>query len=847
MANLKTKLYIDLSYLMSTNFTTGIQRVVKEVVIRLFNKPDIELILLNYDQRNNNFTIIDNEAFFNFFQYGEGLKALCLTQKKLEYNALVAGSTFFDIDGVWNSRLTRSHLYPILKDTGVQIVTMVYDIIPVTHPQYCHQSTIMRFLTYLGAVLRYADHIIVNTKATEEQIRQLCTQIGETCPPCMVAPLGADFQQPLPKKEETEEAQPEDAEADAEKQPTAFDRATEIAAAGKYILMVGTIEPRKNHKLLVDALDKGLDINVVFAGKIGWNVDDLISRIKSHALYEKRLFLMNDADDQTIHYLYQHAYYLAFPTFNEGFGLPMIESFQKGTPVIASDIPVLREVGGDFADYFDNTSPKALLEFIRSSLQDSAAYAAKKEKLKDFVPYTWDEAADNIYGFLLENSRQMGSVEDLNLKQMVVLTARHEDIMKSLPHIEAYMPFIQELVVCCPEKNVQPFKDNYHGRLRLIFKTDDELLQGKPLPEDHVARNFFLRCQAMRLDCLDDVFIMTDDDYRPLVPISKDVYIKNGRYVGYYFYDLKEWQGSYSHYKSFDLGAFYTRDFLMENGYPTMQYASHMPQIIDKRIFREILETHPGIENNAYEEWDIYFNYGMRRHPDKFMSKPYVSICWPGRLTSWNLYTFPNPMLFENYYEELYDDNNLFAGLSKEYDPETTDAENREKIRIFSEAVRKQFEERKVFDSYCRLYNNSCGSYPSYIIYIDKKTGRLALHLPGYLKLQSDCWTRIPLTITEEVYQAYPGKILKVGYHFFNAREISVLNSPMTPIETGDKHVMLPVRSPKARVRGGAMIFYARMEEPLTEEEQALADAGEKLKERKPIDEIIRRIPATFS
>lgn len=846
---MKNKIYIDLSYLMSANFTTGIQRVVRQVVLRLFEKSDLEIILLGYDQRKNNFTVISNSAFIDYYQNNNGIKALCFSSKTIEYNELETGSLFFDIDGVWNSRLTRSYLYPILKKTGIHIVTMIYDIIPVTHPQYCHKSTIMRFISYFGAVIKYADKIITNTQATADCIEAVCREIGEKCPPYDVAPLGADFKKPEDDDIEITTHTDENGNEVVDEECRHLVPKPDISPvieAGKYILMVGTIEPRKNHALLIDALDKGLDINVVFAGKIGWNVAELIKRIKTHPLYKKRLFLINNANDAAINQLYKNAYYLAFPTFNEGFGLPIIESFQRGTPVAASDIDVLKEVGGDFADYIDNTSPDSLIELINNSLSDPESYLAKKERLKNFVPYTWDEAAENIYNIIKSSSHPVGNAGNPEIKQMVVLTARHEDIMKSLPFIEAYMPFIKELVVCCPERNIKPFKENYKGRLKLIFRTDDELLNGQPLPQDHVARNFFLRCQAMKLDVLDDVFIMTDDDYRPVCPITKDVYIKNGRYIGYYFYDLKEWQGSYGHYKSFDLGAFKTRDFLIEHDYPTLQYASHMPQIIDKRIFLEILDTHKGIENNAYEEWDIYFNYGIAHHPDMFTSKPNISMCWPGRLTSWNLYTFPGPFMFENFYDELYDDDNLFAGMSKEYNPETADSENREKMRIFNEAVRRQFEERKVFDSYCRVYNNNCGSYPSYIIYIDKKTNKLSLHLPGFIELQSDCWTRIPVTVTEDVYEKYKGKSLKIGYHFFNSKEISILTSPKTIVAEGDRHIMLPVKSPKMRAKSGAMIFYARIEEyqeiEYDENNNPLPPA-----DQPAICEIIRRIPAILS
>lgn len=846
--NNKPKIYIDLSNLLAVNFTTGIQRVVIKVVTRLLEKKDIEVVILNYVQSKKCWNIINNEAFYSFYNDKIGSKAACLTQKNICFDKLDAGSIFFDIDAVWTSRLTRSYLYPVLKKCGIKIITMVYDIIPLTHPQYSHKDTVMRFNAYFGAVLGYCDKIITNTNATVEQIEKLCDKIGEKCPPCEVMPLGSDFKNTEDEKVEitwhTDDAGNEVVDAEFRHLIPNPD-VSEIINSGKYILMVGTIEPRKNHKLVLDALDNGLEANVVFAGRIGWNVGELIKEIREHSLYGKRLFLINNANDAAINELYKNAYYLAFPTFNEGFGLPIIESFEKGTPVAASDIGVLREVGKDFADYIDNTDPKAFADFINNSLKNPEVYEKKKNNLKNFVPYSWDEAAEDVYNILKNSSQRAGTVK-AEIKQMVVLTARHEDIMRSLPYVEKYMPFIKELVVCCPDWNVEPFKENYKGRLKLTFRTDDQLLNGRPLPKDHVARNFLLRCLMMQLDCIDDVFIMTDDDYRPLCPITEDVFIENGRYVGYYFYDLKEWQGSYGHYTSFDEGAFRTRDFLIDNGYPTRQYASHQPQVIDKNIFNEMLETHKGMENVGYEEWCVYFNYGIKNHPDKFVSKPYVTLAWPGNLSDWNLYLQPDCYLFENFYEDLYESGKIFDGFSTELN-ENTSLENRSKIKIFSDAVRQQFEERAVFESYCRTYNNIGGGYPSLIAYKDEKTKKLSLHLPIVIQFACDCWTRVPITITDDIFNAVGDNELYIGYHFFNSRELAVISSPETKVEKGDNHVMLPVRSPKTRIKGGALIFYYRIRKPVVSETEEDTDEKKGNIKGELVKEVIRRIPAIIS
>ncbi len=403
-------------------------------------------------------------------------------------------------------------------------------------------------------------------------------------------------------------------------------------------------------------------------------------------------------------------------------------------------------------------------------------------------------------------SKEKGSVSYTDVDQMVVLTARNDDIIKSLPYIETFMPFIKELVVCCPPQNVQSFRMKYNGRLSLLFITDDELLNGEPLPKDHQARNFFLRCKLMNHDLLKNVFIMTDDDYRPMKPITKEFFIKDGRYQGYYFYDIREWQGTYNNYTSFDKGAFKTRDFLTQHGYPVLQYSSHQPQIIDKHIFKEMLSTHKGIENNPYDEWSTYFNYGFYFYPDKFKPCENVSMCWPGDLASWDIHHVPREYFFENYYEELYKEGRMFYGFSETY-CEHTEKENLEKASIYRKKALRQLREHEVFLDYQREYADKTGVYPSIVIGFDDKSGKINLTVPEYINLSVDSWTRVPVAIQTSVYDNAENTDVFISYHFVNIMGMPVLNSPELSVKTGDRQIMLPVRSPASQIKSAILMM----------------------------------------
>lgn len=437
----------------------------------------------------------------------------------------------------------------------------------------------------------------------------------------------------------------------------------------------------------------------------------------------------------------------------------------------------------------------------------------------------------NLTEFLCSFSKEEGSVQFSGVTQMVVLTARNDDIMKSLPYIEAFMPFIKELVVCCPSQNILPFREKYNGRLFLSFIADDELLNGESLPNDHQARNFFLRCKLIEQNVLKDIFIMTDDDYRPMHPITEEVFIKNGRYQAYYFYDLRDWQGTYNNYTSFDNGAFRTRDFLIDQGYKTLQYSSHQPQIIDKKIFREMLSVHKGIENNPYDEWSTYFNYGFYHYPDKFSPCESVSMCWPGDLASWDIHHVPDEYIFENYYEELYANGAIFKNFSDIYN-ENTLSENAVKADIYRRSALRQLREQEVFCSYQKEYSEKTGEYPSFVICHDDKN-KIILHVPEYIKMAANSWTRVPVSIEKAVYDnAEDNTDFFISYHFISSLGLPILNSPELLIKSGDSRLMLPVRCPDSEIKNAYLMIRVILKEKYASErssEKYISESSMKL------------------
>lgn len=148
----------------------------------------------------------------------------------------------------------------------------------------------------------------------------------------------------------------------------AADSVVRNAAMKPYALMIGTIEPRKNHALALDAFERlweqGSPLNLVIAGRNGWLVDALIERLRNHPLRDKRLFVIEGPPDAELAFLYRNAASLLFVSKGEGFGLPLIEAAAFGTPIICSDIPVFHEISGEHAWYADISDAERLARDI---------------------------------------------------------------------------------------------------------------------------------------------------------------------------------------------------------------------------------------------------------------------------------------------------------------------------------------------------------------------------------------------------------------------------------------------------------------------------------------------------
>ena len=266
-----------------------------------------------------------------------------------------------------------------LRRRGVAFVPLLHDLIPATHPEYARPGVAMQHLQRLETVASLADGIIVNSAATAAVLRpHLVRQMP--APPVLVAPLGIERGAPPPGPG---------------------------PAAAPYFVAIGTIEPRKNHLLLLHlwrdfAAKWGPAApRLVLVGRRGWENENVLDLLERCTLLRGVVEEAGSLPDPQVAALLAGSRALLFPSFAEGYGLPLAEALAAGAPAICSDLPALREVGGAVPEYLDPLDGagwrRMILDFAEP---DSRSRAAQMQRLRAWSPPCWDDHFAVVDGLL---------------------------------------------------------------------------------------------------------------------------------------------------------------------------------------------------------------------------------------------------------------------------------------------------------------------------------------------------------------------------------------------------------------------------------------------------------------
>jgi glycosyltransferase involved in cell wall biosynthesis len=263
----------------------------------------------------------------------------------------------------------------------VRFALTVYDIIPLLHPEWCHTTVTDHFGDWIDAVLPLCDHVFAISRSTADDLERYAARKGIALRSRVTPfPIGTGFHA-APAVTTTNSAR--------------------LPEPGSYVLFVSTIEPRKNHLLLfrvwqrlLQEMPRAAVPTLVFAGRVGWMVDDLMVQLDNCDWLDGKIMLFRHPTDAELEALYRGCRFTLFPSLYEGWGLPVTESLEFGKPCVISSATSLPEAGGALARYFDPESVPDATRVIRATIEDQAGLAEWQARVvREFRPVPWDESA----------------------------------------------------------------------------------------------------------------------------------------------------------------------------------------------------------------------------------------------------------------------------------------------------------------------------------------------------------------------------------------------------------------------------------------------------------------------
>lgn len=255
-------------------------------------------------------------------------------------------------------------------------IFMVHDLIPLQFPEYNNGKN-SSFKKKIDLMLELSNVIVANSKDTENSVIQYTRANKIRTPYILTALLGTEL---YATKDEKNLKLPEE------------------HINKPYFVIISTIEPRKNHIMLLNIwrrmimTNENTAPNLIIIGKRGWRCDNVTDMLDDCKVLKGHVFEISNCCDSILQAYLKHSQALLFPSFAEGFGLPIIESLNLSTPVIVSDIPVFHEIAGDIPEYIDPLDTLGWLNMIvEYSLINGIKRKQQLKRMRGYKAPTWDE------------------------------------------------------------------------------------------------------------------------------------------------------------------------------------------------------------------------------------------------------------------------------------------------------------------------------------------------------------------------------------------------------------------------------------------------------------------------
>ena len=285
----------------------------------------------------------------------------------------------------WQYKDLRA-LWALKQIHGFSYYAVVYDLIPVRFPHFVIPGYVELLTDYFGELLWLADRTICISEATRRDWFHHAVELGAAQVPAGVFPLGCDLPVGSGPEEKTSLPAP--------------------LQGKRFALYVSTIEPRKNHRMLYEAWDecvrtKRVDPErdrLVFVGRRGWATDDLLREIETNPMTCDTIVLLHDVSDVQLRTLYRDCAFVVFPSYTEGFGLPLAEALGYGKLCISSDAGALAEIGGDLVMQLDPNDTLAWADTMARLMAAESEVDQWEARVRNtYRPISWDNAASHFF------------------------------------------------------------------------------------------------------------------------------------------------------------------------------------------------------------------------------------------------------------------------------------------------------------------------------------------------------------------------------------------------------------------------------------------------------------------
>jgi glycosyltransferase involved in cell wall biosynthesis len=289
------------------------------------------------------------------------------------------------------------HVAEAKRRFGVKFAVLVHDLIPLENESFVEARHVVQFREWLQEAIPIADVVFTVSNYSRDALTKLAAARGWTPPHVEVLAPGSGLSdRPMASAERTIEFPP------------------------RFVLFVSTIEIRKNHRLLVRVWRRLMERHgaeaipvLVFAGQIGWLVDDLLSELAASNYLDGKIVQMPGLMDAELRQAYRACMFTVFPSLCEGWGLPIAESLVQGKFCVASNRTSIPEVGGDLIDYFDPSSEDDALAKIERALLDPDYLAAREARLRaEYRPRTWADCVSGLVEKLETSAAEVISPRD---------------------------------------------------------------------------------------------------------------------------------------------------------------------------------------------------------------------------------------------------------------------------------------------------------------------------------------------------------------------------------------------------------------------------------------------------